>query len=88
MKQENNSQLKEQQIAYKDKVDKLEKNIRSLTADNDQLKEQVVDLETNVEGLSLDLKAERNRNEELTEKTNKEIETLEEDLNNLKKKIT
>ena len=37
-------------------------------------------------GLGLDLQNEKNKNEELTEKTNKEIETLEEDLNNLKKK--
>ena len=86
MKQETYSQLKEQQIAYKDKVDKYEKTIKSLTVENDQLKEQVVDLEANVEGLGLDFQSERNRNEELIEKTNKEIESLEEDLNNLKKK--
>ena len=85
MKQETASQLKEQTIAYKDKVDKYEKQIKNLTNERDQLKEQVVDLETNVEGLGMDLQNERNRNEELTEKTNKEIEELEEDLNNLKK---
>ena len=86
MKDENNSQMKELSLACKDKLEKYEKTIKSLNAENDQLKEQVVDLEANVEGLGLDLQNERNRNEELTEKTNKEIETLEEDLNNLKKK--
>ena len=85
MKQEVSSQIKEQTIAFKDKVDKYEKNIKSLTSENEQLKEQVVDLESNVEGLEIDLQNERNKNEELTEKTNKEIEELEEDLNNLKK---
>ena len=86
MKQETNSQLKEQSIAFKDKADKYEKTIKSLTAENEQLKENLVDLEANVQGLGLDLQNEKNKNEELTEKTNKEIETLEEDLNNLKKK--
>ena len=86
MKDENNSQMKELSLACKDKLEKYEKTIKSLNAENDQLKEQVVDLEANVEGLGLDLQNERNKNEELTEKTNKEIETLEEDLNNLKKK--
>ena len=85
MKQEVSSQLKEQNIAYKDKVDKYEKTIKSLTNENDQLKEQVVDLESTVEGMGIDLQNEKNKNEELTEKTNKEIEELEEDLNNLKK---
>ena len=85
MKDENNSQMKELSLACKDKLEKYEKTIKSLNAENDQLKEQVVDLEANVEGLGLDLQNERNRNEELTEKTNKEIEELEEDLNNLKK---
>ena len=86
MKQEVSSQLKEQNIAYKDKVDKYEKTIKSLTNENDQLKEHVVDLESTVEGMGIDLQNEKNKNEELTEKTNKEIEELEEDLNNLKKK--
>ena len=86
MKQETNSQLKEQTIAFKDKVDKYEKTIKSLTSENDQLKESLVDLEANVQGLGLDLQNERNKNEEITEKANKEIESLEEDLNNLKKK--
>jgi len=85
IKQEMDSQLKEQNLAYKDKVDKLEKNIKSLTLENEQLKEQVVDLESNVEGLGRDLQNERDKNEELTEKTNKEIEELEEQLNNQKK---
>ena len=84
MKQETNSQLKEQSIAYKDKVDKYEKTIKALTAENDQLKESLVDLEANVQSLGLDLQTEKNKNEELTEKTNKEIESLEDDLNNLK----
>ena len=85
MKQEASSQIKEQYIAFKDKSDKYEKTIKALTTENEQLKEQVVDLESNVEGLGRDLQNERNINEELTEKTNKEIEELEEDLNNLKK---
>ena len=85
MKQETNSQLKEQSIAYKDKVDKYEKTIKALTAENDQLKESLVDLEANVQSMGLDLQNEKNKNEELTDKTNKEIEALEEDLNNLKK---
>ena len=88
MKQETNSQLKEQSIAYKDKVDKYEKQIKALTAENDQLKESVVDLEANVQGLGLDLQTEKNKNEELIEKSSKEIESLEEDLNNLKKKTS
>ena len=37
-KQEINSQLKEQSIAYKDKVDKYEKNIKNLNIENDNLK--------------------------------------------------
>ena len=86
MKQETNSQLKEQSIAFKDKADKYEKTIKSLTAENEQLKENLVDLEANVQGLGLDLQNEKNKNEELAEKSNKEIEALEEDLNNLKKK--
>ena len=86
MKQETNSQIKEQSIAFKDKVDKYEKQIKALSTENDQLKESLVDLEANVQSLGLDLQTERNKNEELTEKTNKEIESLEDDLNNLKKK--
>ena len=46
----------------------------------------MVDLEANVQGLGLDLQTEKNKNEELIEKSSKEIESLEEDLNNLKKK--
>ena len=86
MKKETNSQLKEQSIAFKDKADKYEKQIKALTAENEQLKESVVDLEANVQGLGLDLQNERNKNEELNDKSSKEIEALEEDLNNLKKK--
>ena len=85
MKQEMYSQLKEQQIAYKDKGEKYDKTIKSLTAERDQLKESLVDMESNIEGLEMDLQNEKNKNEELTEKTNKEIEELEEELNNLKK---
>ena len=86
MKQETNSQIKEQSIAFKDKVEKYEKQIKALSTENDQLKESLVDLEANVQSLGLDLQNERNKNEELAEKTSKEIESLEEDLNNLKKK--
>ena len=71
MKHEANSQLKEQTIAFKDKADKYEKTIKSLTAENEQLKESLVDLEANVKGLGLDLQNETNKNEELTEKSNK-----------------
>ena len=85
IKQEMNSQIKEQNIAYKNKVDKYEKTIKSLNSENDRLREQILDLESNVEGLGLDLQNEKNKNEELTEKTNREREELEEDLNNLKK---
>ena len=86
MKQEANSQLKEQTIAFKDKADKYEKTIKSLTAENEQLKESLVDLEANVQSLGLYLQNEKDKNEELTYKTNKEIKWLEDDLNNLKKK--
>ena len=87
IKQETNSQLKEQTIAYKDKVDKYEKTIKSLTAENEQLKENVVDLEANVQGLGIELQNEKNKNEELIDTTSKEIDGLEEELNTLKKKI-
>ena len=83
MKQEINSQLKEQTIAYKDKVEKYEKNIKILTNENDRLKEQIVDLESTAEGLGASLTSEKIKNEEIIEKKNKEIENLEEDLNNL-----
>ena len=59
MKQEVSSQLKEQNIAYKDKVDKYEKTIKSLTNENDQLKEHVVDLESTVEGMGIDLQKKK-----------------------------
>ena len=62
IKQETNSQLKEQTIAYKDKVDKYEKTIKSLKTENEQLKEQVVDLEANLEGVDLALQTEKNKN--------------------------
>ena len=55
MKQETASQLKEQAITYKDKFDKFEKHIKSLTNIRDKLKEKIINLETNVEGLGIDL---------------------------------
>ena len=60
------SQLKEHQIAYKDKGEKYDKTIKSLTAERDQLKESLVDMESNIEGLEMDLQNEKNKNEELT----------------------
>lgn len=75
-------------MPYKGKIEKLEKAIKSLNSYNEQLKEHIVDQQVNIEGLSLDLHTERNRNDEFVEKDNKEIEALEEDLNNLKKKST
>ena len=85
MKQEMNIQLKEQTIAYKDKVDKYEKNIKNLINENEKLKEQVVDLETTVGGIETSLNSEKIKNDEIIEKKNKEIEELEENLNDLKR---
>ena len=73
-KQEINSQLKEQSIAYKDKVDKYEKNIKNLTLENENLKEKIVDLESNIQSAELLFQNEKTKNEELNNKTNKEIE--------------
>ena len=85
MKQEVNSQMKEQSIAYKDKSEKYEKNIKALSNENDQLKEKILDLESNIENMGVELQNERQKNEELNEKTNKEIEELENEYNRLKK---
>ena len=85
MKQEINSQLKEQSMAYKDKVDKYEKMIKNLTLENENLKEQLVELETNLAGVGGALDTEKNKFNELVEKNGKEIENLEEELNNLKR---
>ena len=84
-KQEINSQLKEQSIAYKDKVEKYEKNIKILQAENDNLKEKVVDLESNLQSNELLLQNEKNKNEEIVNKTSKEINDLNEKLTSLKK---
>ena len=85
MKSEINSQLKEQTIAYKDKMEKYEKNLKNLTNENDKLKEQIVDLESQIEGLEASLNSEKIKNEDLIQKSNKEIEELEENLNDLKR---
>ena len=67
-KQEIYSQLKEQSIAYKDKVDKYEKNIKNLTTENESLKEKIVDLESNIQSAELLFQNEKNKNEELNNK--------------------
>ena len=87
-KQEINSQLKEQSIAYKDKVDKYEKNIKALTNENDLLKEKIVDLESNIQSTELLFQNEKTKNEELTNKTTKEINDLNNKLTSLKKTTT
>ena len=84
-KQEINSQLKEQSIAYKDKVDKYEKNIKFLQSENDNLKEKIVDLESNLQSNELLLQNEKNKNEEIINKSTKEINDLNERLTSLKK---
>ena len=84
-KQEINSQLKEQSIAYKDKVEKYEKNLKLLQAENDNLKEKVVDLESNLQSNELLLQNEKNKNEEILNKTSKEINDLNEKLTSLKR---
>ena len=84
-KQEINSQLKEQSIAYKDKVDKYEKNIKNLTLENENLKEKIVDLESNIQSAELLFQNEKTKNEELNNKTNKEITDLNNKLLLLKK---
>ena len=86
MKQEINSQLKEQTIAYKDKMEKYEKNLKNLINENEKMKEQIVDLETTIEGLEVTLNTEKIKNNENIEKINKEKEELEEELNNIKGK--
>lgn len=73
MKQEINSQLKEQTIAYKDKVDKYEKNIKNLINENEKLKEQMVDLESTVEGLEADLNSEKIKSDEIIDKKIKKL---------------
>ena len=65
IKQEINSQLKEQSIAYKDKVDKYEKNIKNLTLENENLKEKIVDLESNIQSAELLFQNEKTKIEEL-----------------------
>ena len=85
MRQDMNSQLKEQQIAYKDKSDKYEKNIKDLNNQNDELKEKIVDMESNIENVKLELQNEKQKNSEITEKSEKEMIELENKLNRLKK---
>ena len=85
MKQEINSQLKEQTIAYKDKMEKYEKNLKNLINENEKMKEQIVDLETTIEGLEVTLNTEKIKNNDNLEKINKEKEELEEELNNIKR---
>ena len=85
MRQEINSQLKEQSIAYKDKSDKYENTIKNLNNEKDDLKEKIVDLELNIENIGIQLQNEKQKNAEISEKSEKEIIELENELNRQKK---
>ena len=80
IKQEVNSQLKEQSIAYKDKSEKYEMTIKGLNEENDELKEKMVDLESNIQQMGLDLQNEKSKIDEINKKNEKEINELENEL--------
>ena len=86
MRQEINSQLKEQSIAYKDKSEKYENTIKNLNDENDELKEKMVDLESNLEQMGLDLKNEKLKIDEINKKNEKDINELENELIQTKQK--
>ena len=85
MRQEMNSQLKEQSIAYKDKTEKYENTIKSLNEENDELKEKMVDMESNLEQMGLDLQNEKLKIDEINKKNEEEINELENELIEVKK---
>ena len=85
MRQEMNSQLKEQSIAYKDKSEKYENTIKSLNEENDELKEKMVDMESNLEQMGLDLQNEKLKIDEINKKNEEEINELENELIEVKK---
>ena len=87
LRQEINSQLKEQSIAYKDKTDKYEKTINTINSENDELKEKIVDLESNIEKMGMELQNEKQKNVENSEKNEKEMIELENEINNLKRTL-
>ena len=85
IKQETNSQLKEQSIAYKDKVDKFEKTIKNLNEQNEELKEKLVDMESNLDSIGNELQNEKQKNIEISEKTEKDLRDKDNELNKFKK---
>ena len=85
MKQEINSQLKEQSIAYKDKTEKYENTIKSLNEENEELKEKMVDMESSLEQMGLDLQNEKLKIDELNKKNEQDINELENELIEVKK---
>ena len=86
MRQEINSQLKEQSIAYKDKSEKYENTIKNLNIENDELKEKLVDLESNLEQMGLDLQNEKSKIDEINKKNEIDINELENEIVLIKNK--
>ena len=83
--QEMKSQLKEQSIAFKDKSDKYENTIKTLTIENENFKEKMIDLESSLTNSDLLYSNEKKNHDEYVTKTSKEIKELNEKLQNLKK---
>ena len=80
------SQIKEQQQAIKDNVNKYENQMKSLSQLTEQLKERCIDLESIVSSKENQLEFEKNKNEELSIKNNFEIDEYKDKLNSLKQK--
>ena len=80
------SQIKEQQQAIKDNVNKYENQMKSLSQLTEQLKERCIDLESMVSSKENQLEFEKNKNEELSIKNNFEIDEYKDKLNSLKQK--
>ena len=83
--QEMKSQLKEQQIAFKDKSEKYEQTIKKLNSDNESLQEKVIDLESNLQSCELLYQNEKKNNEDIIKKNSKEIKELNNKLLQLRK---
>lgn len=83
--QEMKSQLKEQSIAFKDKSDKYETQIKKLTIENENFKEKVIDLESSLTNADILYQNEKKNYDDYVAKTSKETKDLNEKLQNFKK---
>ena len=83
--QEMKSQLKEQSIAFKDKSDKYETQIKALKKENDNFKEKVIELESSLTNADILYQNEKKNYDDYIAKTSKETKELNEKLQNNKK---